>query len=150
MNLESVKIDFENFINQHTLKVEGLTLAKGVQLMLDFYKRFRVDDCPIDKNGDMLLFDWGMYDWGDGLFFQCDISRQFISNGLLDDDAISQLSVGFYFDPLTEFNNLKLGSHWCESLDEIISFEMFILKNDAYLSVATKQPVKVILNYSQV
>jgi hypothetical protein len=149
MKLESVKIEFESFVRQYDFKFERLTLASSVQLMLDFYKQFRVDGCPINNNGDMLLFAWGTYNWGEGSFFQCDITRQFVSDGLDGDDAISQLSVRVYFDP-AGFSDLKSGSRWCESLDDVVNFEMFILANDAFISVATKQPAKVSVDYSQV
>ena len=46
-----------------------LSPAAGVAAMMTFYKSERADDCDIDSDGDMLLFQWGTYDWGDGEHF---------------------------------------------------------------------------------
>jgi hypothetical protein len=150
MNTEDSKIEFENFIEQKGFVINKLMLADGMDLMLEYYKGIRVGNCPIDKNGDMLLFEWGTYNWGEGSFFQCDITRQFIVDGLEGDDAISQLSMRFYFIPNPEFDNLKSGGRWCESPDELFNFNLFINTNETYLLVAMRQPVKILLDYSQV
>lgn len=34
----------------------------------------RVFECDINNGGDMLLFQQGTYDWGEGLFFKIDLN----------------------------------------------------------------------------
>jgi hypothetical protein len=34
--------------------------------MIEFYVDVRADDVRLDDDGDMFLFQWGTWDWGDG------------------------------------------------------------------------------------
>ena len=122
----------------------------GVRLMIDFYQQFRFDNCSVDDNGDMLLYQWGTYDWGPGSLFQFDVTRQFIESGFEGDDGMSQLSLCFYFYPSEEFEELKSGNRWCESPRDLASFESFIKESPAYNKVANKKPVKIEVSYSKI
>jgi len=123
--------------------------------MFDFYKQIRAEGCinPVDR--DMLLFQWGTYDWGQGLNFQLDVTRQFIMQGDdpndPDDDVMSQLQLTFYYQPTPVLAELSKGTHWCKpggvpdkyipcvSLEEFISF---VYSSPAYLAVASVRPKK--------
>jgi hypothetical protein len=68
---------------ERLLKARGATSSKvsvrdGIEAMLDFYRNTRADDCSLDDDGDMLLFQWGTSDWGKGPEFDLGITRQFI------------------------------------------------------------------------
>jgi hypothetical protein len=54
------------------------TFAAGLEAMLQFYQNERVDGTRLDEGGDMLLFQWGKHDWGDGEHFEINITRQLI------------------------------------------------------------------------
>ena len=124
--------------------------SDGVRLMLNFYKQSRFDNCPVEKNGDMLLYQWGTYDWGSGSFFQFDMTRQFIESGFEGDDGMSQLSLRFYFHPSQELEKLGSGDRWCESPSELVSFERYVKESFAYTKVANLKPEKVEISYSQI
>jgi hypothetical protein len=63
----------------------------------------------------MLLFQWGTYDWGHGLWFQYGIVRQFI---LESDDGEQgdfwQLHLTHYYAPSATTAAFGRGSEWCE------------------------------------
>ena len=150
MKPKTAKREFERFIKESGKKRGTLTPAEGIQLMLDFYWQVRAENCPLDENGDMLLYQWGTYDWGDGRFFQCDITRQFILAGTEGDDGMSQLSFTFYFHPSAEFDALKAGNRWCASPAALAAFQSFVTGTDAYRVVASSTPVKLSLEYGGV
>lgn len=50
----------------------------GIQRAIAFYGEVRADDVDLESDGDMLLFQWGTHDWGNGPMFEVDITRQFI------------------------------------------------------------------------
>ena len=127
--------------------IAALTPVQGIRLMLDFYKEVRAEDCEPDEDGDMLLFQWGTYDWGQGRAFQFDITRQFIVSEDEDNDAISQLSFKFHFMPSAGLDAIKGGNRWCSGPDELADFEAFIIASDAYRAVQALQPSKVTLEY---
>ena len=56
--------------------------------MLRFYGDESVAGCRDDGAGDMLLYQWGTYDWGAGESFEFDITRQLIFADDEDDDIV--------------------------------------------------------------
>jgi hypothetical protein len=146
MTPKNSKAELEKRIGQSG--IAALTPMQSVRLMLDFYKEVRADGCELDEDGDMLLFQWGTYDWGQGRIFQFDITRQFIVSEDEDDDAaISQLSLRFHFMPSAQLDAIKGGNRWCSGLDELMDFEAFIVASDAYRAVQALLLSKVTLGY---
>ena len=120
--------------------------------MVDFYRDVRAEGCDVSEQGDMLLFQWGTYDF-DGKIFTCDLTRQFILSGLEneDDDAsMSQLSFTFGFTPSPEFDSFGDGNRWCRSAKELGRFQNFLELNAAFQAIKATQPLKVTMDYSRV
>ena len=150
---KNAKTEFEKRIKQSSVSTGSLTPAQGIRLMLDFYHDVRADDCELDNDGDMLLFQWGTYDWGAGPSFQFDITRQFILaelEGLDADSAMSQLSFTFHYTPSTQFDAMREGNRWCRTPYELTEFAAFITGSDVYRAIATAKPTKVTLEYGGV
>lgn len=71
---------------------EHPSIQSTPEMMAEFYHIHRAEDCEVDEDGDMLLYQWGTYDWGAGRWFEINITRQFIpSDGA--EDEILQLSL---------------------------------------------------------
>ena len=162
MTPENSKPELEERIKQSGAAINTLTPSKGVRLMLDLYKAIRAENCELDDDGDMLLFQWGTYDWGKGPSFQFDITRQFtVSHSEEDEEeyeeeydeefeedaAVFQLSLKFHFVASTEFDALKSGNHWCRTPAELPGFEAIIFDSDAYRAVQASRPSKVTVDY---
>jgi hypothetical protein len=99
------------------VNLSSSTARNGLAQMLAFYASVPATGCG-GPDGDMLLFQWGTYDWGKGRHFELNITRQFIEQGLEDDDAISQLSLTYRFTPNPELDALadsNLGVMACPS-----------------------------------
>jgi hypothetical protein len=82
--------------------------------------RERVSDGNLDRgsDGDMLLAQYGTYDWGAGALFQADLTRQFIFN--LDDGEygwMAQLQCTFYYEPTPFLRELADDNLWSSGLD---------------------------------
>ena len=131
---KNAKKEFERRIKQSGAPMGSLTPAQGIRLMLDFYHDVRADGCELDNDGDMLLFQWGTYNFGGEPSFQFDITRQLYLGELEGeggDSAMSQLSFTFHFAPSAQLDAMKAGNHWCRTLDKLIDFEAFITGSDA-------------------
>jgi len=151
MKLEAAKEDFESFIIQSGKTSAALTPAEAVGVMLDFYQQVQIDDVSLeDSGGDMLLFQWGTYDWGHGRFFECNITRQFIVADSVDDEGFRQLSLTCFFQPSPAFDALTKGNRWCRSADDLVGFEAFIRESSVYQAVGTLKPHKVTIDYGGV
>lgn len=140
---------FEKFVATRNSSRQALTVRSGIVEMLCFYRSETPSNCTKER-GDMLLFQWGSYDWGTGKRFEIDITRQFIELGLEDDDAISQLSLTFRFLPDETTVGLGAGNRWCESPQEIDAFRDFITSNQAFQAKADLPPAEVLLAHEYV
>ena len=114
-------------------------------MMTGFYREERAEGCAVDGDGDMLLYQWGTYDWGEGESFELDITRQLITGG--EDDDIFQLSLTFRFRPTAALRELGASNRWCHSPDELEDFRAFVHGSAAFLAVGHKVAPDVRLDY---
>jgi len=105
--------------------------------MFAFYREIRTEDCQ-GGDHDMLLFQWGTYDCGEGLVFEFDLARQFIADGDDEDSEPWQLHVTFRFPPTPELGGVVKGNRWCHDLGELPAFRGFVLASPAYVAVADR------------
>ena len=54
---------FEKFVEKRGVSLLALTVRSGIEEMLAFYESVLPTGC-VNESGDMLLFQWGTYDWG--------------------------------------------------------------------------------------
>jgi hypothetical protein len=144
MKAEAAREELERFLAGRGIPLSCLTPSAGIEAMLSFYDAVRVTDCNLDSDGDMLLFQWGMYDWGAGLRFEVDITRQFIVC-CGPDDHIWQLRLIFAFPPTDLLRAVGKGDRWCSAPSEIGDFTSFIQAHPALAAVGTRSDAKVTL-----
>jgi hypothetical protein len=110
---------FEQFLASRATSVTSLDARSAVESTIDFYVNARADDVDPEDDGDMLLFQWGTYDWGDGPAFEYDITRQLITGGSGAEDAdnaLWQLSLTLEYEPNDQTQALGSGEKWCSGL----------------------------------
>ncbi len=146
MKPTEAKEDFEHFVEESGATVSEFKPIDAIRLMLDFYQQERAEGCDLQADEDMLLFQWGAFEWGkQGRFFEFNLVRQFIDNDAEDGENTTQLSLTCYFTPTAELEALKTGSKWCSSPDELAGFEYFISKTPAYKAVGRLRPENIAL-----
>lgn len=148
MTGETAKEELEKFLAGRGVTLGRLTPSQGMQAMLAFYAAVRVMDCDLDQDGDMLLFQWGTFDWGAGVRFEVDITRQFMA-GCGEDDAIWQLRLAFAFPPSDLLRAIGKGDRWCPSPAEIGDFAGFIESHPALAAVGGRSDAKITLHYER-
>jgi hypothetical protein len=131
------------------LSLNTLTAAVGIAAMLGYYADERADGCDLDGDGDMLLFQWGVYDWDEGPAFEVDITRQLI---VADDEETEpqQLSLTFRFDPGAAPRGLKAGNKWCASPSELAAFRKIVFQGKALKAIGQQAPGSVKLRFGRV
>lgn len=139
---------FETFAAAHGVSLVGITPHDGIAQMLAFYEAIAADGCAADS-GDMLLFQWGTFDWGEGEHFEVNITRQFIECAN-EEDAVSQLQLIFSFPLSTQFAALSEGHRWCEAPGRLEAFRAFVLSSPALAAVADQAAPGVALRHSYV
>ena len=114
--------------------------------MAGFYKDVRADDVDLESDGDMLLFQWGTYDWGSGPMFEVDVTRQLI-RGTGEDDDIWQLHLTYRFAPSEALRAIGKGDRWCPRPGEIVLFREFIVAHPAIAAVGLRDDGEAQIDY---
>lgn len=147
MKPRAAKTRFLKWLEAAGLSLGALTPAAGVESMLAYYAEERADGCPLDEDGDMLLFQWGTNDWGDGPAFEVSIVRQLIV-GDDEDEEPRQLDLRFRFAPAAGAS-AGAGSRWCESPDGLAEFRPFVAGSAAIKAVDGLSSESVTLRYGR-
>ena len=116
-------------------KHEGIDLIKTA---IELYSLERIDGA-ISILEDMLLFQWGVFDWGEGEYFELDITRQISPSNT---DELRQLSCTLYFTPSAGLREIEEGNKWCSSLEEFKSFNEFVLTSKVFKACSAVTPEK--------
>jgi hypothetical protein len=124
-----------------------VTVEAGFAEAFAFYRDVRPAGCDEDLDGDMLLFQWGTYDWGNGRYFNLDLTRQFVLEGTEDDEGIFQLALTFLYAPSPALELLGDGNRWCRSPMELAEFQRYVTSSEAYRVALGQVPANVQLSY---
>ena len=140
---------WSKFLGYRGLRTETLRPYELVQASIDFFTSTTAHGLSPDA-GDMLLYQWGVFDFGKGESFQFDITRQFIADGQAGDGAFSQLRCTAYFGPTAELRAIPQDNRWCRSRAEVNEFKKFILNSRAFAAVENLSPAKVVAEWGRV
>lgn len=111
------------------INIDVLRLAPTIDTFFDFYRNERAAGCDPAADADMLLFEWGTVDWGDGEHFELSLARQLIYG---DDENIWQLKLTYAFQPTGEFRALGSDNRWCGLPDALANFRQAVESSKAY------------------
>ena len=126
--------------------VDTITARHAVDAMFAFYAEQRADDVVIEEDGDMLLYEWGIYSFSGPESFQFDITRQFIVTG---EDEPYQLHLTLHFVPTDALRQIKNGNEWCHSPDELPAFRQSVESSAAFGTLADAKPSRLELYFHQ-
>jgi hypothetical protein len=117
--------------------------------MFAFYQSVAAGGCDV-PDGDMLLFQWGTYDWGAGKYFELNITRQFIEPEDEESVAISQLGLTFRFEPAPEWVALGAANRWSGDQAESAIVREFVFSSPAFMAVADQKALTIELAHGYV
>jgi hypothetical protein len=149
MRPDAAESRFLGMIASTGAALDALTPAEGVELMLGFYHDERAEGCPVESDGDMLLCQWGTYDWGKGESFEFNITRQFMTP-VGEDDDIEQLSLTFGYPPMSPPDDLGKGERWCHTPGDLPAFREFIEGSLPYRTLGRSRAGSVSLAFDGV
>jgi len=111
LELSQIEEEFKSFANLQMLNEFSFTPEKALDLLIEFYNSIRVIDVEDNiGDNDMLLFEYGIYDWndGNGTNFSLDFTRQFIFK--MEDEPY-QLRLTLYY-PSAEAVGIDNYNRW--------------------------------------
>lgn len=144
MQPEDSAEELRRFMQQRHITLDRAALPELVDAVLAFYQTLPASNLLNEPDADMLLFQYGTYDWGDGENFEFDLTRQFITADGEDDDAMSQLHCTVRYEPTHDLRAMGAANLWCKSKQEMASFRSAILSSPAY-ELAQKYPSRAVV-----
>ena len=140
--------EFERFLGARGLHERDLNLADGCEAFFDFYRDLRPQGRVFElEDADMLLFQWGTYDWGRGELFSFNLTRQLIVSEDGEDEDIWQLGFTFEFEPDKELTVLGSGNKWCHSLSQLFEFREYVYRSAAFTTCTERQIRQIVIEY---
>ncbi len=150
MRPESSAAALRRFLEQAGADLQSITPAAALDLMTRFYTSVPAKGCDRDDDGDMLLFQCGVYDWGPGPEFEVDFVRQLMKTDEEGgDDAMSQLHLTIYFDP-TVASSIERGFNvWCADEDGLANFRASVVASPEFQLATGANPRRVELKLDE-
>jgi hypothetical protein len=133
-NIESV---FKEKVNE----LSAITVNTCLDLIVDFYNNNLISD--VDTNypeSDMLLFEYGTYDWQDGKGenFSIGLTRQFYT-GKIGEGELFNLQLLLYYDK-DNFDETEPYNKWSDEFDTIEDWAKNIIKTDGFKRTENMTP----------
>lgn len=120
-------------------------LHKSLRVMRRF-SEVPIVDVDMATDGDMILAQYGTYDWGRGEYFEVDVTRQLMpqeEDADEDDDNIHQLRCVVRFAPTEELRALGSFERWLVE-GEGDAFWEAILATDGFTLDDAPQEIEVL------
>lgn len=114
------------------------------------YRRERLSGTDLAQDGDVLLFQWGVLDWGDGLHATIDLTRQILQAAASagGDPSVWQLHCCFRFPPPL-LNGIKNGKSWCAHPDHLPAFQAGMEASPAWQRLGPVRHLEVIVRLAR-
>jgi hypothetical protein len=122
-------------------------------MALESYASNRIENVDVEKDGDMLLFQWRTFGQGQDRQFTVDLTRQTILDLTDPDDAadsMRQLHVTAAYPCSADTEKMGKGQEWCSAPHDIKRFSAFVKAAPAYLWAVSHQPLSLEVNIEDV
>jgi hypothetical protein len=136
---EDVKKIFEECIKELMAQNSSPGLSDLVTSTIEFYENYKIENVDTSfPDEDMLLFEYGAYDWQDGKGenFTIGIARQYVVE-TLPWIKYSQLHLMLYYDK-EDFTSIESLSKWSADFNKISDFKQFIITTEGFREAENK------------
>ena len=124
-----------------TARIERLSINEAFSQFMDWYETERAKGVlPIEEDGDMLLFQWGTYDWGKGMNFEVNLTRQFVCKKWLDQPDYWQFQLTYLYTVDDTLSSLGSGNRWCHSPSKLSEFRDYVVQADCSIAAGNLSP----------
>jgi hypothetical protein len=134
---------FRQFAGEAGVDLDNDPHPRVFATMLRFYAEVRAEGCDPGDDEDMLLLDWGSYDWGAGRAYEIDLTRQLVLPGRGAEEDLRELHVVYRFPNTGPLASVPQGNDWWGSPDQIDEFEEALTGNVALVAAAGAEPESV-------
>jgi len=146
-----MRISIQEIENEYHKALEGIetfTVDEFIAVAVKLFNEIKIENIDdSDADNDMLLFQYGVYDWSDenGKHFEFDITRQI---RVPDEDEPYQLNLSLLFDP-SLFYEIKPYNCWSTEYDNTEKFADHIKTTPGYEAVSKNTAKKYQISFGQ-
>lgn len=142
MNEETFLESFTNYLQEKGLSESSLSLDLFPQIFIEYFQEIKFEEVEEENDGDMILFQYGIYNWGKGRVFELNFTRQFCEVfPEVEAHQIFQLGVTFYYNS-ESFTELTSLTKWSNEFESMREFENVITHSDGFKSAIKTNPIK--------
>jgi hypothetical protein len=143
--MEDLKHKLEKIITEK-LGHADISPEIAIQAIIEFYNQHKIQPENDDSESDMLLFQYGSYDWtGNGPEFEFNVTRQIEDP---DDDEFFQISLTLKYKS-QETNNIESFNLWSVDCDSIEDWANEIMDTEGFKIAATLKPLEYKIELSK-
>jgi hypothetical protein len=143
ITLKKVESEYKKWIGKNFNEGQLSNVDEIINVSLKLFHEIKVKGIAgDDEDGDMLLFQYGTHDWGNGKFFELNVTRQFIK---LNEDEPYQLSMTLFFESI----ECKSYNCWSNDFDDLGKWIENIKGTEGYKLGKNLQSKKFEINFEQ-
>lgn len=136
----SAVADLSTFLPPNAVE-HAPTLDDVVRALIRYYREIEYARCDRANDGDMLLFQYGVYDWGNGRYFELDFVRQFLVGRAFGQSQMEQLHLTFFFKAElgSDLQHFNIWSRDCRDLDH---FAQQVRESEGFRAAESQSPLR--------
>jgi len=147
--LQQIEQVYTDRIREFLRNGEALDANNLVEWSKRLFDEFSVSGISKEESSenDMLLFQYGVYNWGDahGLHFSLDMTRQFLTP---EDYEPYQLNLTLVYAP-EPFHDVAAYNCWSDEYKDMESFVAQIKSTEGFIAASQQTPLTYKLVFSQ-
>ena len=141
--LEKIENEYAKWLEKTFTNAEPGNVDELIHASVTLFQEFKIKGIPADDgDNDMMLFQYGTYDWGAGRFFEFDITRQFMKP---NEDEPYQLSMTLFFEP----NECERYSSWSNEFETLEKWAENSKETEGYTTGKNAKPIKFEMGFEQ-
>ncbi len=130
------KKTLERIVNS-TITDDNITPETALISILDFYRNYKTDTGRENADDDMLLFQYGTYDWdGSGGKFEFNLTRQIADP---DDEEFNQVKLTLYYQP-ADIGEIESFNLWSIDKPTIDDWQKNIKETEGFKRATKARP----------
>jgi hypothetical protein len=136
LNVKDSKKTLEQIIKSN-ITDDNINPETALNSMLDFYKNYKTDKSSENADDDMLLFQYGTYDWdGSGKKFEFNLTRQITDPA---DEEYYQVKLTLYYK-LADIGEIESFNLWSIDKPTLEDWKKVIMATEGFKRATETKP----------
>lgn len=140
--MQVTKDNIEEIFRKKIKELTAVTVENCLDYVIDFYNNYTIEDVDtVYPENDMLLFEYGIYDWQDGKGenFTIGLTRQFYT-GQIEAGILFNLQLMLYYDK-SNFLGIEPYNRWSDEFESIEDWSKKVEKADGFIQTINMTPI---------